>query len=247
MNKKKRRRNTNLIFVIIGVVLVVAIVVVLIINATRKNETVTRADQTPLTSANTDADVIPYGDPDSESYDFSGDYFDLATQKGTMTISREDSYYAISITYAESDDSLSMWSMTATYDKNRRGLVYRDCERVDYEFDDTSSSDAEKKVVYSDGSGWVYLSGGSLSWVDDKEDMGTGLIFKKVDEINATDLGAEDTAGTSAESTDETTGESAEGTEDTAGETTDTTDTTGETTGTTDTTGTTGETTEAGE
>ena len=239
MNKKKRRNNTSTILVIIGILLVVAIVVVLVINATRKNETVTRSDQTDLIQTTAGDDKTPYGDAESDDYDFSGDYFDLSSQKGTMTISRDGADYAVSLTYAESDDSLSMWSMTATYNKSRRALNFRDCERVDYIFDDSDSSDAEKKVVYSDGSGWIYLSDGNVYWVDDKENMGTGLIFKKVDEITPTDLGAEESDA--AEATDETgeeaADESAGEATDAAGETTDTTDTTGESTGTTDATG----------
>ena len=183
MNKKKKM-STGKIATIIGFVVLAVVIVILVINVIRgKNGQPNITDgMSGQDAAAEDEDVIPYGDEESASYDFTGDYFDMATQKGTMTITRDGSAYAINITYSESDDSVAIWKMTAAYDKNRRALTYHDCTRTDF-IAGSSSDSSSGGDKYTDGSGFLYLSSGSVFWVDDKEDMGTGLLFQKTDEI----------------------------------------------------------------
>lgn len=219
---KGRKLKATTIALIVGLIVIVVIVIILIVNAVRGNSP---AQNTPaFTNTQEMEDILPYGDPESESYDFEGDYFDMATQKGTMTITRGSGIYNINITYSESDDSMSIWSMTASYDNNRRALFYSDCVRTDYVFsnmdevnvdelsEETESTaadttetqieelntDAEaeteapevteaaddgviKNEIYNQGTGFFYLSGDSIYWTDNKEDMGVGLMFQKVE------------------------------------------------------------------
>ena len=222
MNKKKKM-SIGRIATIIGLAVLAIVIAVLVINVIRgKNGQTNITDgMVGQDTASEDEDVIPYGDEESASYDFTGDYFDMATQKGTMTITRDGSAYAINITYSESDDSVAIWKMTAAYDKNRRALTYHDCTRTDFiagssDFSSDSSAGGDK---YTDGSGFLYLSSGSVFWVDDKEDMGTGLLFQKTDEIgqNNDQTAAPTTEGSEAATgTEKTTEEpTATGTEET--------------------------------
>ena len=218
MNKKKKM-STGRIATIIGLVVLAVVIAILVINVIRgKNGQTNITDgMAGQDTAAADEDVIPYGDEESASYDFTGDYFDMATQKGTMTITRDGSAYAINITYSESDDSVAIWKMTAAYDKNRRALTYRDCTRTDFIAGSSDSSAGGDK--YTDGSGFLYLSSGSVFWVDDKEDMGTGLLFQKTDEIGQEN--AQSTAP-AAEGSEEATG-TGETTEEPAAAETETT------------------------
>ncbi len=229
----RRRRKTNkagLIITIIGIVAVAVIAVILIINFKKGKTGDEIAAQKELQEEQFNKDVIPYGDNESDTYDFSGDYFDTATQKGTMTIVKDGNAYTISITYAESDDAISMWKMTAAYDKYRKALSYRDGTRADYIMA-SSEEDSERNEVYTGGSGLIYLSSGSFYWVDDKEDMGAGLLFKKVEDIAAEGQGSSGSSGsgstgeTTAPAETEETEEAEETTEETPSETTETTET----------------------
>ncbi len=224
MNRRRKTSRVGLIITLIGIVAVAVIAVILIINFKKGKTGNDATSKTRQLEQEFDSDVIPYGDDESDTYDFTGDYFDTATQKGTMTIGKDGTAYTISITYAESEDAVSMWKMTAAYDKYRKALVYRDGIRSDYVMA-SSEEESERNEVYTGGSGFVYLASGSVYWVDDKEDMGAGLLFNKLGDIANQDKGnsasgSGDTGTTTeAEETEEVTEETSE---ETSGETTET-------------------------
>ena len=182
---KSKRKKTGRIVTLVGIAAVIAIAGILIFNITHGKNGAKKATNALGTGIidETDEDVIPYGDNDSDSHDFSGDYFDTATQNGTMTITKDGQVYSVNITYAETDDSVSIWTMTAAYDKNRKALFYRDCVRTDYVSGSDDDSGMEGSEQYTEGSGYIYLSSGKLFWIDNKEDMGTGLLFENTAEI----------------------------------------------------------------
>ena len=197
---RKRRQKTGRIITIVGIVAVIAIAAILIINIVRGKDGSSNRGTNALGTGildETDEDVIPYGDNESDSYDFSGDYFDTATQNGTMTITRDGEAYSINVTYAESDDSVTIWTMTAAYDKNRKALFYRDCVRTDYITGTASDANAGGTEKYTEGTGYIYLSSGDLFWIDNKEDMGTGMLFEKTTEIGNESSAAEETEAAS--------------------------------------------------
>ncbi len=205
-DSEKKRRIFN-ILLIAGAVLIIVIAVIMILNATGHGFGNKNAVSAPPTEAG--VDVIPYGDPASDSYDYTGDYFDMSTQKGTMTIARQGSGYEISVTYADSDDTMTTWGMTAVYDKARKALYYYDCTKTDYVFTETptdseqvaaaedaieeatgeavelpkteTQSSVDQSTAYTDGTGYIYMSSENFYWIDDKEDMGNGLLFQKVE------------------------------------------------------------------
>ena len=218
MKDKKKRRVSNIILIIGGVIIVV-IAVILILNATGHGFVGHKSAEEQAAEVMGD-DVIPYGDEGADDYDYAGDYFDMSTLKGTMTITKNLNDYTIEITYSEGSDSLTTWTMTASYNKPRRALFYTDCTKMEYVFTNLSTTDttetteeaeeaagsisegleeaeavaAEAEALaeessssvvrtesYTDGSGFLYLSGESMMWVDNKEDMGTGILFQKVE------------------------------------------------------------------
>ncbi len=228
MKKKKKSLKTSTILLIIGIITVAVIAVILIVNGMKgKNGTsVSEQAKDQKLLSEMDQDVIPYGDDDSDSYEFAGDYFDMATKKGTLHIEKDGSTYNANITYTETDDSMAIWTMTCAYDKYKKALVFRDCTRTDYVMEEDSPVATDEK--YTDGSGLIYMTGGNLFWVDDKDDMGTGLLFSKT-----TDLQKEAEEKNKAE-TSETKTEA--GTEETKAEETETEETTTEETETEETT-----------
>ncbi len=205
MKKKKKKKNIGRTLTIIGVVLLVIIVVILVINHIMGDRSPVRLIQNNLNIEQPAAeDGFVYGDPDSDSFDFTGDYFDTATNNATMTISRDGRAYVISLTYSEGSDSLCVWNMIGAYDKNSKAIIYRECVRTDYTIEETTAegetstteatateetssgvTSSDKKEVYSDGTGKIYLKDGNLLWADDKEDMGSGLMFMPVEEGEA--------------------------------------------------------------
>ena len=225
--KDKKKRRISTIILIIGGIIIVVIAVILILNATGHGFVGHKSSEEQAAEVMGD-DVIPYGDEGADDYDYVGDYFDMSTLKGTMTITKNLNDYNIEITYSEGSDSLTTWTMTASYNKPRRALFYTDCTKMEYVFTNLSTTDtateaatdttetqeeteeatgsisegleeaeavaaeaealaeeASSSVVrtesYTDGSGFLYLSGESMMWVDNKEDMGTGILFQKVE------------------------------------------------------------------
>ncbi|MBQ1547779.1 MAG: hypothetical protein IIZ61_05235 [Lachnospiraceae bacterium] len=221
--KKSKIKQTEKILIIVGIVIVLAIIGVLIFNAVKGNREA-KVKEREQNAQMDDADVIPYGDDESDTYDFSGDYFDVATMNATMTIGKNGNGYNVSITYSETDDSITIWKMTASYNKNRKALVYSDCERSDYIMEEPKDKSDETEVdtntKYTDGTGMIYLAKGSLYWVDDKEDMGTMLMFKKTTDIESEAGSEELTEDMSTETTESTEAEGTEteGTEGSEGE-----------------------------
>ncbi len=222
MNRKKKNSKTGLILIIVGIIAIGVVAAILIINFKKGKTGGSLKSQLDKQHEQIDyeKDVIAYGDDESDSYDFTGDYFDTSTLKGTITIAKADDGYSITITYPESDEAMTIWKMTASYDPYRKALVYRDCTRSDYFM--TGDEDSEPKVAYSDGSGFIYMASKKFYWVDDKEDMGSGLLFKKVNEEGFVDeeeteseTGAPENSG---ESTTEESGAATEGGEAAAGE-----------------------------
>ena len=191
--RTERTVKPGSILLIISIGAVIAIIAVLIINAI-SGRTLGSKINVSTAEEEAEVDVIPYGDENADTYDYAGDYFDMATQKGTMVIERDGTSYNITVTYAETDDTLSVWSMTAAYSKDRKALIYRDATRKDYIFsepveaDTTEEADAAAETsgiavseAYTDGTGMFYLSNDSIFWIDEREDMGTGLMFEKVE------------------------------------------------------------------
>lgn len=211
--KEKKKRIFN-ILLIAGAVLIVLIAVIMILNATGHG--FKRSSDAGSELMDGETDVIMYGDPASDSYDFTGDYFDMSTLKGTMTITKNMGSYNITITYSESEDSMTTWTMSATYNNVRKALFYNDCVKTEMIFtnlgeesqsDETldeilatdnlelteeeiqklneAAENTEPDVVrseeYNDGSGFIYLAGENIYWKDNKEDMGTGILFQKVE------------------------------------------------------------------
>ncbi len=214
MNRKRKNNKTGLILMIIGIIAVAVIAGIIIMNfknGKTGGNNPAETGQKLLSEEEFEQDVIPYGDDESDNYDFTGDYFDTATQKGTMNITKDGKSYNITLTYSENEDVVTIWKMTAVYNPYRKAIAYRDCTRSDY----TSATDSsiEPSEAYTDGSGFIYLSSKSLYWVDDKEDMGAGLIFRKVDENGFVDDAVNETDQESTESSEAVTEVPAQNTE----------------------------------
>lgn len=242
MKKKKTNTKRIILYSIVAIVIVVGVSVLIWKLTQRDGKQSAPTAETSGETADEDT-VIPYGDDESDDYDFTGDYFDISTNSGSMTIEKDGSAYNIEITFSEDDSAISVWKMSATYDKARKALSYADATRTDYDFqsedgstDTTSTDDTESTTgqndAYTDGSGYIYMANDNLFWIDQKDDMGAGLMFQKIEDdtttLNLEDESGSDTSTDDANATDAESGETTEGSETTEGGEGDTTDVTGD-------------------
>lgn len=100
--------------------------------------------------------------------DFSGVY--VSGELFLRVVKRADESYDILAIKGTYNDPKVTWEMTGSIE-NTVELNYTNCIKTDY----TASSDGE--IVYSDGTGLITFAGNSLTWRDDKEQIGDGLTF----------------------------------------------------------------------
>ncbi len=179
MKEKKKGISISGMLIIAGVLIIAVIAGVLIHNQMSKKEKEEEASQSAEGTEGEEltpeelAIIIPYGDTEDD-FDFSGEYKEMTSDRGTITMQKDGETYAVNIKINIGDTIITTWTMSAKYDKNRKTLRYTDCKRTDYVGDESSAT-----VEYTDGTGYLYIAEEKLFWMDEKEDSGAGLLFEK--------------------------------------------------------------------
>ena len=189
MRKRKQKKNTkrkmntrDKVLICIGILAVVVIVVIFIVNAIRNRDTEDEAveEYTYVDVGEPSKPQYELGDADSDTFDFSGEYFDRAGEQTNMSIIRgnEEGSYTITILHQENDISTLSWEIEATYDSDSKSLSYEGCTHMRYLLDpDDPEADPEYFELSSDGSGHIFKRDDALFWLDDEADMGSGMLF----------------------------------------------------------------------
>ena len=109
-----------------------------------------------------------------ESADFSGEWSDEAGGSTVIDMWRDDEgLWHGEISRGDDDYTASFWSFSGTGTGNT--LSYKDMQRVRGVYDE--EGEVTEESIYVDGSGKLILKDGKLSWQDDKEGAGNGLVF----------------------------------------------------------------------
>lgn len=115
---------------------------------------------------------------DNQSASYNGQWWDMKSQRCYMEISSSDgTWYSIDINWSSGAADNTHWSFSGYYDSSRGGIVYADGRRTEEHY--TNSGELQETVTYSDGTGFIYLSGNTLYWEDEKEHAGDNCYFEK--------------------------------------------------------------------
>jgi hypothetical protein len=183
-NKKQKPKKRNILFNIllgIGILAVVVIIGVLIYNALHKKvEELPVEEEVSEYAGEPTKPNVEYGDPESDTYNFTGEYFDRAGENTSMSIIRgdEEGTYSISIFSQEDDYTSYSWEMDATYDSDCKALLYEDGTYYRY-LTNPSDPDADPEVftLSEEATGKIFLHNDALVWLDDIDDKGSGMLF----------------------------------------------------------------------
>lgn len=183
--KKTTNKITNTLYKVllgVGILAVVAVITIFIINAIRGDrDTEEVIEEEPVVDVGEPSKPqYELGDADSDKFDFSGEYFDRAGEQTNMTIVRGDEAgsYTVSILHQENDISTLAWEIEAVYDSDSKSLSYEGCTHMRYLLD-PEDLDADPEVIElsGEGTGHIFKRDNALFWLDDAEDMGSGMLF----------------------------------------------------------------------
>ncbi len=106
--------------------------------------------------------------------DFAGEWTDEAGGSTVVDIWVDDAgIWHGEISRSDDDAVASFWSFSASAEGNT--LIYTDMQHMRGIYDE--EGEVTEDNIYSDGSGKLILTDGKLSWQDDKEGAGNGLLF----------------------------------------------------------------------
>ncbi len=185
-NRKKTNKKKGIRFYVllgIGILALAAVIGLLIYNATKnREEEPTEVSEVPDVGEPTKPAVV-YGDPESDTYDFIGDYFDRAGENTTLSITRGDEEGSLSISIFSIEDDYTSYSWQiddAVYDSDCKALLYEGCTYMRY-LSDPADPDADPEVfeLSSDGSGKIFLHDDALVWLDDLDQKGDSMLFTR--------------------------------------------------------------------
>ena len=109
-----------------------------------------------------------------QSVDFAGEWTDEAGGPTVVDIWVDDAgIWHGEISRSDDDAVASFWSFSASAEGNT--LIYTDMQHMRGIYDE--EGEVTEDNIYSDGSGKLILTDGKLSWQDDKEGAGNGLLF----------------------------------------------------------------------
>ena len=109
-----------------------------------------------------------------EAADFSGEWTDEAGGPTVIDIWRDDEgVWHGEISRSDDEASASFWSFFGNADGDT--ITYTDMQCVRGIYDE--EGEVTEENIYVDGSGRFILKDGRLSWQDDKEGAGNGLVF----------------------------------------------------------------------
>lgn len=90
---------------------------------------------------------------------------------------------SISVGMNREDGSLEYWEMFGTFDGSR--ITYTDGVKMIERISEENPDEVENEDIYEDGSGYFEISEDKkVTWTDEKEDSGNGLVFVWDEEMN---------------------------------------------------------------
>ena len=116
---------------------------------------------------------------------YEGAYKDEAGSELSMYLQAIDATNGVSISVGVNlpDGSLEYWEMSGTFDGSR--ITYTDGMKMLEKESEENPGEIEDEMLYEDGSGYVEISEDKkVTWVDEKEDRGNGIVFVGDEEMN---------------------------------------------------------------
>lgn len=116
---------------------------------------------------------------------YEGAYMDEAGSGFSLFLQAIDSTNGVNVSVGVSqpDGSLEYWEMSGTFDGSR--VTYKDGYKMIERESEENPGEIEDEMIYEDGSGYVEISEDKkVTWVDDKEDRGNGIVFVWDEEMN---------------------------------------------------------------
>ncbi len=108
--------------------------------------------------------------------DYSGTYAESYAGRGIMTITAEGDWYCIEVNWAGSAAEKGRWLFHGNFDENGY-LAYSDCYKQHCVYDEDGNETITEE--YTNGSGSIQYSNGSITWADAQEDIANGSTFVK--------------------------------------------------------------------
>jgi len=152
----------------------------------------------PLTGcgkkASTDLDLSSFETPDG--FEWTGEYMDDTYGQAVLNITEDGKKYSCMISVPNKDLShIDTYQFTAEVSEDGMGLAYTGGSMTSMDLPDFAKNpDAEMITtdVYSDGSGAIYYLDGYLYWLDDVNEAGNGLSFRRLSEDGSSEAGQDD-------------------------------------------------------
>lgn len=123
---------------------------------------------------------------DAGLYLWEGEYVDTVGYQTSMSVEKSSrkGFYDITVCMGEENSSdLIFWEFVAYYDKESNTLVYSEASREDWIHPEAADGEEAGELViekvYVNGTGHLEVNRGLVTWKDDKEDFGKGMVFEK--------------------------------------------------------------------
>lgn len=109
---------------------------------------------------------------------FSGEWWDMTSQRARMNIQYTDHEYQIQIRWTNEDGNDDVWDLTGYYDATMVAVSYKGSF-----LEETHDEDGNvvSDIKYKDASGIIYMVDDVIYWSDFNENHGEGSVFYKAD------------------------------------------------------------------
>ena len=109
---------------------------------------------------------------------YEGAYTDETNAQASLFLEATDSTNGVCVHVGvrQEDGTLAYWEMNGTFDGSR--ITYTDGMKMREWESEENPDEIDSEMVYEDGSGYFEISQDKkVTWVDEKEDSGNGLVF----------------------------------------------------------------------
>lgn len=109
---------------------------------------------------------------------YEGAYTDETNDQDSLFLEATDSTNGVCVYVGvrQEDGTLAFWVMNGTFDGSR--ITYTDGMKMREWDSEENPDEVDSEMVYEDGSGYFEISQDKkVTWVDEKEDSGNGLVF----------------------------------------------------------------------